>query len=210
VTGDDDLRARLAALDPVRTGTASGPLSEPSPAEIQERIMQTIDQHTDTQESPGAPRRRTRVLAAAAGLVLLAAAGIAAIVTTTGDGGRAPRTTVPTTIALKVAPSSASSSCLRFDVSILRDMPVALAGTVTDITYETVTLNVDRWYTGGTADRVTVTIPDTQTSIGMDGVQFVNGQRYLLTATNGTLNGCGFSGPFSPELEKAYAQAFGG
>ena len=102
------------------------------------------------------------------------------------------------------------SSCLRFDVAILRDMPVAFAGTVTKLTDETVTLDVDRWYTGGTADRVTVSVPDTQTSIALDGVQFVDGKRYLLTATNGTVNGCGFSGPVTPELDQAYAQAFGG
>jgi hypothetical protein len=41
-------------------------------------------------------------------------------------------------------------------------------------------------------------------------VEVVDGQRYLLTATDGTVNGCGFIGPASPELEHAFAQAFAG
>ncbi len=34
------------------------------------------------------------------------------------------------------------------------------------------------------------------------------GERYLVTATDGTVNGCGFSGPATPELERAFEEAF--
>jgi hypothetical protein len=209
VTGDDDLRARLAAVDPARLGAAPGALSQPSPARMQEHIMATIDQPTTAPESAPEARRRTRLLAAAAALVLLAAAGVASLITTTSDDG-APGSSAPTTVALKIASSTATSSCIRFDVKFLHDMPVALAGTVTSVTAEAVTLEVDLLYKGGTSDRVTISVPDANTSISLDGVHFVDGKRYLLTATNGTVNGCGFSGPVTPELERAYSQAFRG
>ena len=171
--------------------------------------MQTIDQPTATTGFPPTGHRRSRLLAAAASLVLLAAAGVATFIAITGDDGAVPRTSAPTTVALKVAPSTSMTSCIRFDVKFLKDMPVALAGTVTSVAHDAVTIDVDRWYKGGTADRVTISVPDANTSIALDGVHFVHGKRYLLTATNGTVNGCGFSGLATPELTKAYAQAFG-
>ena len=101
-------------------------------------------------------------------------------------------------------------SCVPFDVKTLGDMPVALAGTVTAADPGKVTLTVDHWYKGGNADQVTIAQPDPQSSVALDGVSFEEGKRYLLTATNGTVNGCGFSGAATPDLEKSYQQAFGG
>ena len=115
----------------------------------------------------------------------------------------------PTTLALSVAPSDVANSCIMFDVAYLAEMPVALAGTVTAIEPRRVTLEVDRWYRGGDADLVTIGVQDTN-SVALDGVEFVEGERYLVTATNGVVNGCGFSGPATPELEQAFEQAFAG
>ena len=56
----------------------------------------------------------------------------------------------------------------------------------------------------------TVAVPSEQTSAALDGVDFGQGQRYLLTATGGVVNGCGFSGPATPELERAFDEAFPG
>jgi hypothetical protein len=100
-------------------------------------------------------------------------------------------------------------SCVQFDVQFLREMPVALAGTVTALHPGQVTLDVDRWYRGGSADRVTIAV-QVNNSAALDGVDFREGERYLLTATDGTVNGCGFSGPASAELESAFTEAFGG
>jgi hypothetical protein len=209
VTGDDDLRARLAAIDPVRTGGVLGAVPDLSPAARQELLMEIVDRPA-TASAPGAQgsRKRTRLLAAAAAVVVIAAAGIAGVLAATGDDP-APRTPAATTVALEVPAGGAASSCLRFDVDILRDMPLAFAGTATSVTKAEVSLEVDRWYRCGSADRVTVSVPDTQPSVALDGVDFVEGQRYLVTATDGVVNGCGFSGAASPELTDAFAQAFG-
>lgn len=89
-------------------------------------------------------------------------------------------------------------------------MPVAFARTVSAITAEAVTLDVDHWYKGGDADVVAVTRPDGQSSAALDGVDFQRGTRYLVTATGGVVNGCGYSGEATPEFEAAYRQAFPG
>jgi hypothetical protein len=100
-------------------------------------------------------------------------------------------------------------SCIVFDVAVLADMPVALAGTVSSVAGTTATIEVERWYRGGPADVVTVT--SDQRGVALDGVELVAGQDYLVTATgDGVVNGCGYSGPATPELEAAFDQAFGG
>ena len=111
---------------------------------------------------------------------------------------------------LDLAPSDVMASCMQFDVALLRDMPVAFAGTVTDIAPGSVRLDVDRWYTGGDADEVVLAVPGQQSSAALDGVNFVEGDRFLLSAADGTVNGCGYSGPATAELEGLFDTAFGG
>jgi hypothetical protein len=150
--------------------------------------------------------RRPRLLAAAG--VAAAAVGVGGVLAIL-DKGPAPHPPERSTLVLSIAPGGAMKSCVPFDVAVLRDMPVAFAGTATAVNADSVTLEVDRWYTGAPTDRVTVNVPAGQTSVALDGVKFIDGQQYLLTATNGTINGCGFSGPATPELEEAFAAAFG-
>ena len=201
---DDDLRARLSRLDPAPAGVPVDPVTSPRARELVERAM------SSTVQTPGTPsaadelsrRRRPWLLAAAAAAVLVAVVG-GFLVLGNGDNGRA------TTLALELPPGDVAMSCVQFDVQFLREMPVALAGTVTALEPGQVSLDVDRWYRGGSADRVTIAVP-VNNSAALDGVDFREGERYLLTATDGTVNGCGFSGPASTELESAYEAAFGG
>lgn len=80
VTGDDDLRARQAAIDPIHRGAAADPPSAPSPAEIRKRVMQTIDHATRPTERPDpALWRRPPVLAAAAAALVAVAVGVGSI-----------------------------------------------------------------------------------------------------------------------------------
>ena len=171
--------------------------------------MRTIDHDAERSSTDleVARWRRPRVLAAAAAAALALGAGV--VVATSGDDP-GPGADAPTTLALSVPPGDVQSSCVAFDVNILREMPVAFAGTVTDVGDDAVTLDVDRWYKGGEAEEVTVGLNSGQSSAALDGVDFTEGQRYLLTATDGTVNGCGFSGPASPQLERAFDDAFAG
>jgi hypothetical protein len=205
---DDDLRARLSRIDPAPAGTPVDPVTSPRARHLVESSMQTLD--IPSSDDLAVRRRRPLLLGAAAAALAAIAAGILLVVA--GPfGGQAslPRGGQPTTLALSAPPGDAAGSCLMFSVDVLREMPVALAGTVTAVETGSVTLDVDRWYRGGDADRVTIAVPE-QNSVALDGVDLRSGERYLLTATDGTVNGCGYSGPAEPQLESAFAEAFGG
>ncbi len=112
-------------------------------------------------------------------------------------------------LGLSLGPDDALASCIAFDVAILAEMPVAFEGTVTAVAGEQVTLTVDRWFKGGDADTVELSAPAGMEAL-IGGIAFVEGDRYLITATDGAVNYCGFSGPATPELTAAFEQAFAG
>jgi hypothetical protein len=208
-SADDGLRARLSRIDPAGPQVPVDLPTSPRAAELMERAMQTSDVPS-TAERVTAPRRRRRPvlwLAAAAGAVAVAAAAAGFLVSR--DPDTSAETAELTTLALALPPSDVMGSCVQFDVAFLRDMPVAFAGTATAVDDRQVTLDVAHWYKGGDADRVTIAVPDGQTSAALDGVDFRAGEHYLVTATDGMVNGCGFSGPATPQLEDAYREAFG-
>ena len=206
---DDVLRARLSRLDPAGPSVPVDPATSPRAAVLMERAMQSTDLVPVEHLIPQRRRRRGPVLWAAVAAVAAAAVvlGVLFVGGTGGPGGSEPGD--PTTLALTLPPSDVAGSCVQFDVAFLREMPVAFAGTVSAMDERQVTLDVDRWYRGGDADRVTITVPDNN-NVALDGVDLRPGGRYLLTATGGTVNGCGYSGPAEPQLESAFAEAFGG
>ena len=199
---DDDLRARLARLDPMPSSTPVDPSTSPRAQELLERVMLTTEHATDP--TTASPRwRRPAALVAAAAAVL--AIGVGAVLAS--SGGSSP-TTHKTSLALKapVAARPGMNACIQFTVDILKQAPVAFGGTVTSVSAEVVTLDVDRWFKGGSADTVTVTAPEANTAI--DGIELVQGKRYLISATDGTVNTCGYSGEATPDLEASFEQAF--
>ena len=216
---DDELRTRLSRIDPAPAGSPVDPVTSPRAHELMERIMQTPESQSLESTTLDTPAQ-TDELAARRNrpwLIPLAAAALLGVMLATvfgfggglggnspgGDGGGAP-----TTLALSLPPSDVAGSCIVFDVQFLAEAPVALAGTVTAVEPEQVTVDVDRWYRGGDADVVTIAV-QAGNSVALDGVEFRQGERYLITATDNTVNGCGFSGPAEPQLEQAFEQAFG-
>lgn len=200
---DDDLRARLARVDPVLRMDSD--LVEGGTVPDVKRLMAAPPASVRRYWVP--PRRRLALVGAT--LALLFGAASAIIVTVGGDdpSGPPPQSTLELSLG---SPGVTSASCLPFSADILRGMPVAFAGTVTGVDAESVSLTVDRWYAGGSAPVVSLRTPPGATSAALDGVEFRKGSRYLVAATEGTVNGCGFSGEDSPELARAYAQAYGG
>jgi hypothetical protein len=212
---DDELRARLSRVDPAAAGVPVDPVTSPRAREMVEHAMHTPVQTprtpsaTDDLDDLDARRRRRRpllLLVAAAAAVLVALVGGAFALT--GGAGPGGTSDPQSTLALSLPPADAAMSCMVFDPAFLDPVPVALAGTVTAVEAGRVTLEVDRWYRGGSADLVTIAVPH-DTSAVFDGVDFRTGEQYLVAATGGTVNGCGYSGPATPELERAYAEAFG-
>jgi hypothetical protein len=208
---NDELRRQLQHLDPMPPDVPMESVTAPAARERLENIMSTslIERpNAQTPADPGAPWwRRPALLGAAAAAVAVLAVG--AIVATGGDGDVTDQVAAGPPLELSLGDSNAMAMCIVFDVDILADMSPAFAGTATAIDGETVTLSVDRWYAGGDAATVQLNAtPGMQALI--DGFDFEVGQQYLITAANGTVNFCGYSGLATPELTAAFDQAFGG
>jgi hypothetical protein len=172
--------------------------------ELLESVMLMTEQTPDT----AAPRWRRPTLFVAAATAVVAI-GVGTVLANTGDPTRLVRTPQARSVLALNAEGGqgvSSHSCVQFSVDVLRNMPVAFGGTVTDINESTVSLTVDRWFKGGTAEIVTVARPPGNTSI--PDVAFAKGTRYLITATDGTVNSCGFSAEATPQLEKSFERAF--
>ena len=202
---DDELRARLARLDPA--GALPVEPASGSRAGVQmERAMQTLDTSSTT-----GPRRGPRRLAVAGGAALAAAAAATAGVLVWGAGDP-PAADAPTTLDLALSDEAATASCIQFSEDVLADMPVAFGGTVSAVAEDEVVLDVDRWFAGGDADRVRLDVPggiSPEAAALWYGVDFREGERYLVTATNGNVNSCGYTTAATPEMEAAFERAFG-
>ncbi len=204
---NDPLRDRLHDLDPmppaVRTIADSGPRAR----KLLERIMATpIHQPAEPEKQA---RRRwtwsTRSAFAAAGLV-----AVVAVVAMTGvvRPGAPAVSAPPAAISLALPAGDAAGSCPIFDVAVLGQATIAFGGTVTGISNGSVELRVDQWYVGGTAATVQLEAPSADRA-ALDGIAFEVGGLYLVSATGNVANGCGLSGPDTPELHAAFDQAFG-
>lgn len=198
----DDLRQRLRAADPVATVA-------PDPSRIRtltEATMSTTLDDTGTPSASGGRRTGTglRVLAAAAAVAALGTAGLLVL----GPDDEQPAA-APETLELTLPAGDVMSSCIQYSVEFLADMPVAFSGTAAEVGDGTVRLEVDRWYRGGSADVVELENP-TGPMTSIDGIEFTAGSRYLVTATeDGTVNGCGYTAPWTEPMAQDFATAFG-
>jgi hypothetical protein len=196
----DELRDRLARLDPMPPGVETEAMTTPSSRELLEDIMSTP---TDRKTASTWPRWLFAAAAAAA-LILVVAGGFYLF----GGDDAAPVAAGPP-LVLDAGGGDTMASCIQFSVDELAKAPVAFEGTVTSMENDTVTLTVDRWFTGGDAATVVLNAPQGLEAL-IGSIPFNAGEQYLMTAYDGTVNYCGFSGPATPELLAAFEQAFGG
>ncbi len=213
---DDELREQLGRLDPMHPGVPVESLTTPSSRARMEKIMNTplIDQ--ENSPSPSVPdlatiserrRRKWTLLVGVAAAAFVAISG-AAILADRGDDGGAQVAAGPP-LELSLGDSNVLSSCMVFDVAILADMSPAFAGTATSVEGAVVTLTVDRWYAGGDAASVLLRGADESPAL-IAGIDFEVGRQYLITAAEGNVNFCGYSGPATAELTAAFDAAFPG
>ncbi|MDX1449245.1 MAG: hypothetical protein R3246_09300 [Acidimicrobiia bacterium] len=152
-------------------------------------------------EAPRVERTRNRLVAAVAAAVAVAVLGF-------GLAGGLGSGDDPAPLVLTANGGDVLASCLPFDVEILKGMSPAFGGVVVELTDSVVTIEVDRWFTGGDAEVVQIEYtPGMEALIGTPNLEV--GQRYLITASDGVINGCGYSGLATPEYEAAFEQAFG-
>ena len=218
---NDELREQLGRLDPMHSGVPVEPTTTPSSQARLEQIMNTplIDQETSNARSshPGGnsphidaerDTRRRRMLMIISGAAAAAAIALGSVaIIRGGDDGSDLADGPP--LELSLGAGDTLASCMPFDVAVLASMSPAFAATATSIDDGTVTLAVDRWYTGGDAATVALQAPSGMQAL-IDGFDFEVGQQYLITAAEGNVNFCGFSGVATPELTAAFETAFGG
>jgi hypothetical protein len=189
---DDRLRNRLAASNPIPPSEPVDPITSDRARALMEDIMST-----QTMERRVEPQRVRLVAAVAAVLTVVIGA-----VSVFGLGSdKEP-------LVLTANGSDAMAMCLPFDIETLRGMSPAFGGTVVELTDSVATLEVDRWFVGGDAEVVEIQYtPGFEALIGTPTLEV--GQRYLITATDGVVNGCGYSGIATPDYEAAFVEAFG-
>ena len=196
----DELRERLARLDPMHAGVPTEPATSESSRQLLEDIMSTPTEEK-TETAPAARRQWTIGIAAVAALVLAVAAGLAF----TG-GDEAPTASAP--LELDAPAEDIMAMCIAFSPEELEKVAgIAFEGTVTSVEGDTVTLTVDHWFRGGDAADVVLNAPQGMEAL-IGGIPFVAGDQYLITAQEGTVNYCGFSGPATPEYRAAFEEAF--
>ena len=161
-------------------------------------------------QEPRSRRPRTLIVGTAAAAMLIAAVAGGLIMRGGDDTTGGSIVAAATVTELAMAPDMPSmSSCVPFSVDTLAAMPVAFSGEVTENTPDHVLITVDTWYRGGDSEQVRLLAPDmSMTSLG-ETVNFGEGSRYLVTATDGTVNYCGFTGLWSQSLADAFSAAFG-
>ena len=197
----EELRNSLKRLDPMRSAVSTESQTTESSRHRMERVMST----TTHLANPQAQTPKRWVPALASVIVVAVAVGVFVF----AGNGTDPAPVAGPPLELSLGDSNVLSSCIIFDVAILRDMPMAFEGTVTAIDGARGTLTVDHWYKGGEAAEVALTggSADMVSLIGAFPLEV--GSSYLITATDGNVNFCGYSGPATPELRSYFEEAFG-
>lgn len=205
---EDDLRDRLSRIDPAPDEMD---VEAPTTASARARLERIMSTHIEPSVAPVDPEasRTSRspwfVGAAAAAVVVIA--GLLAV--TMGEDDDAPDVSTEPALELSLGSADAMASCIAVDATTLATMPMAFAATATAVDGELVTLEVDRWYRGGEAEVVQLRSTSGQAAL-IAGFDFEVGQEYLVSASEGTVSFCGFSGPATPELTALFDEAFPG
>lgn len=199
----DELRDRIARIDPMPSDVHVEPVTSEKSRLLLERVMNT--DLKERSEAAAAPRRTWTLAVAAVAALVMAIGGVIVF-----GGGDDPAPIAAEPLQLNAPANDSMASCIMFSPEELaRVAETAFGGTVTSVEGSMVTLTVDEWFKGGDAAEVILNAPQGMEAL-IGGIAFVEGEQYLITAQDGTVNYCGFSGPATPEYRDAFRQAFGG
>jgi len=200
----DELRERIARLDPMHSGVRTESVTSQSSREELEKIMSTPP--VEQPETQPTPKKNGWFLGVAAAAALVVAVGGAIVLSGGTDGDPVAQGPL---LELNAGADDPMAMCIQFSVEELARAPLAFEGTVTSVEGETVTLDVDQWFKGGDAGQVEINAPAGMEAL-IGGIPFEVGGQYLVTAYDGNVNYCGFTGPSTPELRSAFEEAFPG
>ena len=204
----DELHDRLRAADPA----ASLPPADPHRvARLLEDVMST-ELTTENRETGTHDRGPLTWLVAAAAAVIIGGVGLFAVLNHDDDPAAPPTaedtTLTEPTVTELTAPDASNAKCMVPNAEILSQQSVAFDGTVTTVADDVVTLAPTTWYAGEPTDLVKVQAPPAELEGLLLAVDFKEGERYLVSATDGRVTVCGFSAPYSADLAALYDQAF--
>ena len=149
-------------------------------------------------------------LVAAAAVLIIAGVGVFAVFARDDDAAVPPPAADGPTVTELTAPGPEAydARCMVPNAEALSQQDVAIDGTVTTIADDVVTLTVGEWYAGDPTDLVRVQAPEEEMQRLAGAVDFEEGGRYLVSATDGRVTVCGFSAPWSEDLADLYTEAF--
>jgi hypothetical protein len=203
VYDDDSLLARMRAADPA---TSLPPADHDQVAHLLEAVMTDTTTHTtETRETGTHDRSPLTWLVAAAAVLLIAGSGVFARVNRDHHASPAAGQTV-TQLGLPTA----HGRCILPNVGVLRSQTIAFRGTLTTLGPGAATFRVERWFKGGPTDLARVAAPATDLAPLVSGASLRVGGSYLVSAHDGTVTECGFTGPDTGRLSSLYLQAYGG
>ncbi|GAB6985086.1 hypothetical protein [Nocardioides pyridinolyticus] len=202
----DELHDRLRAADPA----SSLPPADPHRvARLLEDVMST-ELTTENRETGTRDRSPLTWLVAAAAVLIIAGVGLFAVLAHGEDQPAPPPAADHQTVTELTAPGpeAYAARCMVPNAELLSRQEVAVDGTVTTVADGVVTLAVSKWYAGDPTDLVRVQAPEAAMQELVGAVDFEEGGRYLVSATDGVVTVCGFSAPWSEDLAALYAQGF--
>lgn len=162
--------------------------------------METMEREPTVQIRPA--RRRRLALATAAAAVALVAVGSVAVLS--GNDS------VPDEQIAGGVPIASAAMCVEsYDLITLANRDLALEGTLASINGEQVTFTVNRWFTGGTGEEITLDANGLTGITSAGGPGFEVGQRYLVSGSGGFVWGCGFTMTYDTNIANQWATVFG-
>jgi len=214
----DPLRDRLRAADP-----AAG-LPPAAPEVAARRLEQTTaDDATVESRSDGTQGRSRLTWVVAAAAVVLIAAGVGFVVVDRGgEDADGPGTVVAggpgtgddegaataTVTDLSVDAGVVAGRCAPPSARVAAQQDVAVDAVVRSVSAGQVVLDPTRFYTGKPTDQVVVQEVSEDLQALLSAVDFTNGERYLVSASDGRVTLCGLSARWNPDLAAVYDQAF--
>jgi hypothetical protein len=146
-------------------------------------------------------------------VLLIAGAALFALLSRGSDepeAGSGDRSGAGSTSTTELVAEPSTERCMTPNVEVLRLQTVAFDGVVRSVTGGEATLEPSHFYAGDETAQVVVQAPDRDLQALLAAVDFREGERYLVAASDGRVTLCGFSGPYTEELERLYQGAFGG
>lgn len=145
-------------------------------------------------------------------VVLLVAAALAVwlLLPDDGDGagdGAGAADDPAVVLDLEATATESPGRCMQVTPETLRNTDLAFDGTVTAADGSAVVLEVSTWFFGGEADEVRLSPPPSagRSPLRLHGQpDFEVGQRWLVSATDGRVNVCGFTVPWTEERAEVY------